>query len=935
MKVLFSPEYKGHVFLGLNEENIQLMDVMVCDTTGLIRMLELRLGIHVEEYSAHYRTVKYYEAMQEYMKKNPKNILADSFKLSSLGTAEQALHWRDNLVLDHWSTLKTDGMERLNVLAGSEKQFDCPGMADRLKNVVKAIVMLKSDKIDDGLKDIEVVLPCDMELLHPSVMDLLLTMQMQGAKLTVRAKEEKGNKNNLQRVAEMLLSTSEKKIELDENDDSLQIYQFYDENAANEYMAMKGDEIGADVWINTQNKALDNWLRMMGKSTMGSTMPASIPELLQLFVSGIDMMKEPLNIQSMISWLQSPMQPFVTYFGSMLADTIIRTGGYRNEKCQELVNDYLTGKNKFDFDKFLTEQLDEKALAKHHKKEAEERRVLVNTYLPPFEAREQEGLETTRLKSYLNSLATWAKSRSFLLRDKPANEGWCAQLESLAQMCSTFVMLLDAAGTGETVDMKQVDSWISTLYKGEQFMQYTAQKGSRMLIDSPAKMAAHSKRTVWMNFASGDARQLDCSFLYPTERKGMKDQLSIWDEQKEATYNELMQLMPFVMTGEQLILVTTTLTGGELTPIHPALVRIKQQVKNWEAFVKTPNLLDENMEPVAPVENSLDGNILTFNHAERIKWPDHLSPTVLSTLVEYPIDFLMQYLLGIVSTVPSSIAELKTTKGNVAHAVIESLFAPREGQRCCTADEIAKRIEEEFDQQVHRQIESCGAILYLPENKLDAALLKEQLKKCLNILLQILRDNHLVVTGCEHLVTKDMKLLPSNDDYDMKGYIDMTLEDENHHPVVFDFKWTTSKGTSKDGYYRKLLEDNRSIQLELYRYMLSAETRDDVERTAYFLMPEAHLYSKEKFEGIHCTKLDPANKDNIVEQLRQSFFYRKEKMDEGRVEIGEGKPIENLEYTNAQQQNDLFGLKSDKDGLQEENIFSNYKLFKIRKETVA
>ena len=30
MKVLFSPEFKGHVFLGLNEENTQLMDVMVC-----------------------------------------------------------------------------------------------------------------------------------------------------------------------------------------------------------------------------------------------------------------------------------------------------------------------------------------------------------------------------------------------------------------------------------------------------------------------------------------------------------------------------------------------------------------------------------------------------------------------------------------------------------------------------------------------------------------------------------------------------------------------------------------------------------------------------------------------------------------------------------------------------------------------------------------
>ena len=169
----------------------------------------------------------------------------------------------------------------------------------------------------------------------------------------------------------------------------------------------------------------------------------------------------------------------------------------------------------------------------------------------------------------------------------------------------------------------------------------------------------------------------------------------------------------------------------------------------------------------------------------------------------------------------------------------------------------------------------------------------------------------------------------------MKGYIDMTLEDVNHHPVVFDFKWTTSKGTSKDGYYRKLLEDNRSIQLELYRYMLGAEARDNVERTAYFLMPEAHLYSKEKFEGNHCTRLNPVNNDNIVEQLRQSFFYRKEMLDAGRVEIGEGKAVERLEYTEAQQQNNLFALKSDKDGLQEVNRFSNYKLFKTRKENEA
>lgn len=99
MKILFSPEYSGHVFIGLNEQHPELMDTMVCDTMGLVAMLELRIGIHVDDISGNNRTVLYYKAMSDYMKKNPDNALAGSFKLSFLGTAEQALKWRDNLIL--------------------------------------------------------------------------------------------------------------------------------------------------------------------------------------------------------------------------------------------------------------------------------------------------------------------------------------------------------------------------------------------------------------------------------------------------------------------------------------------------------------------------------------------------------------------------------------------------------------------------------------------------------------------------------------------------------------------------------------------------------------------------------------------------------------------------------------------------------------------
>ena len=916
MRVLFSPEFQGHVFLGLNKKNTYLMDTMVCDTMKLIGMLELHMGIHVPDQPGHYRMVKYFKALSEYMKQHPDNALAASFNLSNLGTAEQALRWRDHLLLDKWQPAEgAANSGRLDVLAGTEAYFDSPGLPDRLMAILQRI-----NEVQPHFDDLEIELPCELDMFHPSVAELLTALEKHGAQLSIR--KRCGNiDNNLSRVAQLLQSTSNEKIKLDKDDRSLLIYKFTDENAANEYLALKGDELKADLWINETNKSLDNWLRMMGKPTMGSSMDVSSPQVLQLFVLGIDMMKEPLNIQSLISWLYCPMQPFGTFFGGILAETIIGEGGYRNDKCQQVVNDYIAGKYTY-HDKEEDAKLTEQEIAKRNAQEEKERKALVETYLPSFEVTDNTVIKAVKIKSYLNSLSAWARSRAHFLAEKPNNEGWCCQLNSLSQMCDTFVLLMDSADKSEDVDIKQVESWISTLYKGETFMQYASQRDSRELVDSPAKMAAQSERTVWMNFNGGEVRHLDCSFLYPTEKEKIKDHITLWDERREVSYHQMMHLLPFLMTKSQLILVVTDYKDGEPSPKHPALVRLESQVENLDKITIRPNLLNEVCENVSIVTNNNTSPLISFDHADLLKWPNHLSPTTISTLVEYPLDYMMERMLNIVNTGPSSIKDVKPTKGDVAHAVIEALFAPRDGKPC-QADEIEQRISKEFDNQVRQAIEACGAMLYLPENRLDAELLKEQLRKCLDILLEIIRDNHLTVTGCEHQVKTDMGLLKNDKDWDMIGYIDMTLEDENHHPVVFDFKWTSSKT-----YYRDLLSANRSTQLELYRIMLGAEKRDTVERTAYFLMPEGHLYSKENFIGPHYTPINSENTDNIVEQLKQSFFYRKKQLDDGKVEVGEGFPLSMLDYFNDTEEQHLFPLSNDGTGQEKANIFSNYRLFK-------
>ena len=921
MKILFSPEFSGHVFLGLNENKTHLMDVMSCDTMALVSMLELRLGIHVDEQAPHYRTVMYYKAMAEYMRQNPDNALAASFQLSSLGTAEQALRWRDNLMLDKWKPEMGAGSGRLDVLAGTEQYFNCAGLADRITTILHCIY---NQVKTDVFADLEVEQPCEKDLLHPAIGELLTALEGLGAVVSY-VSPKATCESNLAKVTRLLQSDSKEKIELTKGDTSFLIYSFTDENAANEYLALKGEEIDADVWVNNSNKAMDNWLRMMGKPTMGSSMAGSSPQLVQLFVLGLEMMKEPLNIQSIINWLYSPMQPLGTFFGNVLADMIISKGGYRNEKCEEVVNNYVMGKYTF-HDKEEDSKLTDKEKAKRDEREKKEREELVKIYLPSFEVREK--VEISRIKLYLNSLSGWANSRSRSLQEKPNNEGWVSQLQSLAQICDTFILLLDSSGMGDYADWKQVDSWVSTLYKGESFMQYAPQKGCRELIDSPAKMAARSKRTVWMNFTGDYARQLDCGFLYPSERKSVEKNLTMWDERKETDYHQKMEMMPLLLTCQQLILVVTDYVDGEPAQKHPFMVRLESLIDkdNLKDFIKTPNLLGEKTEDVELVENKNTRPQIEFEHAGQLKWPDYLSPTSLSSLVEYPFDFVMERMLKIVGTGPGSIADLKTAKGNVAHAVIEGLFAPRDGKDYSTPDEIEQRVKMEFDEQMRKNIEAKGAILYLPENRLEAELLKEQLQKCLDVLLTILRENRLKVTGCEHIVQKDMGLIKRTAGWDMIGFIDLTLEDENHHPVIFDFKWT-----SRSTHYKDLLSSNRSVQLELYRTMLSAEKRDVVERVAYFLMPEGHLYSLENFNGVNCTQLHPANNDNIVEQLKNAFFYRKKQIDNGMIEIGDGISCDRLEYYNDTQAESLFPLNI-KDGQQKTNILSNYTLFKRMKE---
>lgn len=920
MRILFSPEYSGTVFARANDGSGVMMDTVVLNTMGLIDMLELRLGLHYEDLPQNERLAYYYDAVCKYMAANPENIMSASFKTSGLGTAKAMLAWRDELRGVNWNFDGEEISERLAVLIGVEEYFRKMVGADMAGRLHIVTDQVEFQKPDCSHMHIELTVP--RGLLLPTVKSLFHSLEANGATFSEIAAAPQ-HEGNLSKVRDLITNNQTGKIRLNPDDDSLIIYRFPDEKSACEYLSFcEMDSV--DLWINSENKQMDDWMRLMGRPLTGSSIADSSPQVTQLFVMGLGMFSNPLNVNTLIEWLNMPIHPLNRHFRSALAAAIVKKGGYRNDTCRKIISDYIDGTYVYLNEEQRALPQDQRELIR--KKDFRNRKKKTEVFLPSLEV--AESISVADVRRFVSELSSWARQRAHTMAQESDNPQWVEQLSAVAGMCDAFHILLGTVAT-DTIDYKTIDSWMSTIYQKNVYTNAIPEVGCRIVVDSPSKIASVSGKTVWVGVDGDASNSLACAFLYPSERNKLLESgfMGPRTEEAENAYHERMMQMPLVMTEHQLILVVRERVGGEPALKHPLIVRLEQQIENIEDIIITPKIGAEDKHECEMVENGGISAEMKIEHADKIKWPDHLSPTKIGPMVEYPFDYLMEELLGIVPDGKAQMADVKTTKGNVAHAVIEKLFSPRDEQRYSVAEDVKKRIEAEFDKVYADVLEANGAILLLAENKLAEKLLYEQLRNCLDSLLEILSENELKVTGCERHVESDMKLgLPKVVDEegnvqerDILGFIDMTLEDKDGHPIVFDFKWTTwAKG------YQEFLEENRSIQLELYRWMLSRQENKTVERVAYFLMPEGRLYSKEQFKGRFCNQITAVNTDDIVKQLRNSILYRQQQLKEGIVETNGS--FTDLQYVKDTQDRGLFPLKEE-GGTKKEYFFTKYGIF--------
>jgi len=889
MKIIYSPFYSGSYYMDMKARQV-VLDVQVLETQGFLSQLALHAGIHQQMPSFPERLTSYHKALLEYDSVKEENIFHRSIKIDSMSVAKTLLRWRDCLALCGWNkNITLEECDRLNTLADIDNYFNDEGIASLLLKLSNQILLMESGevRIPQAYKNLVIEIPCPFNLLPDYIKPLLASLQGIGVTIQENTSD----------------STAQPK--------AINEIHFSQQWKAEVWLSQRLPT-AYDVWINTDNKRLDNWLHMSGYPVCGSEMTATNPQITQMFLLAIQLFQRPLNVNTLLQYLFLSECPLDIQLRGRLARVIVDEGGFCNEKVQKCINTYIEREFK---------TADDKTPQKSTKEQREENYM---TYLP-FDLRkddsslplaeESDSVDINVLTNFLKRISNYASSKAVKISAVQPYDARIAQLRKVSEMTDALLNQIDALVEGK-FSFTTLNQWAQSLYEDGNFILYPAQVGSKCLINQPSNMIGKVKKTIWCDFYGDITTTQSTDFLSNHEFDELKKQgISLWNKQHENDLMHLMMKQPIYNTTEELTIVTCDQQGATKLPQHPLYLQLpsKPQVIDGDILYQ-----EMAIKKVTPVDNHREeDNIEIRFDAEKhpVTWRKVESYSALEKLLQNPFDYFMNYTLQFIDTNETSI-NIFLTYGNVAHKVVETLFtADRNGVS------LTDYVNVHYEEELNRALIQKGAILLLPEHHLDRERLRYRFRSCVSKLAIIIQENNLTVIQCEQKEEHDLNF---EGGIILQGYIDMLLRDSEGNDVVFDLKYVSKKNK-----FIPVLENNRALQLAIYKAMLlNHDQPPKAVRTAYFVMPYGILFSTDHFLGENCELITPKIQAELMPQLRNGYAERVKEISEGRIETAGNMPIKEIPYAQAENVYplDVEGVREPKKA---ENMYSVYKSFTI------
>ena len=829
MNIIYSPEFNSTSFIDLERRRDQLLGLKVCGSQELLSELELRAGIVALEQSEPERLVAFHESLSRNVKGT---IFEQSFKTDEIGVARQLLSWCDNLLMAGWNPKEhrfTKKLENLALLV--DTKIKC--QASRWNEIYEYI---KTHKLFDEGDFLEVhAAPESLPLIIRRTLDEL---HHQGI------------------VDYIQPATTDPAY-------NLKVYKFKTRTAAYLWYLSTPEALNdINVTVSSDNCMLNDMAISLNKPVVNSRSIDSNPQVLQLFKLGVSLFARPLNVYNLLSYLQVSGHP-AKGVAFQLAKVLADEGGV-NEKWKETIDNY-------DFmDKDGNDKRDDCV-------------SFINMVTEDYQ---KDSIPVEPIKNYANKLAHWCDMQT---RSKHVSDERKEQLVVLASFCRSLVQTLKGKNT---ITSEELLIAVDGIYQPQSFTHFKAEKNSPDFVSSITQLADNVNNVCWLGCVGGSLPTYPYDFLNADEIGELNNhELTIPSKTQYYTQYRQMQLNALQNIRQNLILVCWEYDGNARQEEHPLLTEFKSNnAEQWADILiedEEPHL-EEKSGKVVKLDIYPDYQ-LKAEQLKKLKRETE-SYSSVSTLIQHPFDYTLDYLLKLREPTVGQLDDLDTTKGNVAHLFIENLVKEFQAEMPAKYKQLN---DEERIARIDAAICQKGAILLLPEYKMEKDQFMAKLKESAQVLADIITHLGLQPVECEMKMNVKLERIGS-----FEAKADMVLQEVNNPSryAIFDFKW------SENNSFEKKLKENRAMQLEFYRQAAGKYFKQEPEdiKVAYYLFPKCALFTTDFPESDHINKvaIDFDAKDRILfEEIKNSYEYRRNELDNGKVEDSELCKIAELEYT--------------------------------------
>lgn len=869
-----------------------------CGNTQLLQRLLFYAGIPYLPASIEERIAHYHACMQTQI--DDSSPFYKSFKIDSAGMSRTVLAWRDALVEVGWNMKSYAGSSvKLSVIRDIEPEDMPRGEADYWNMLIKIVAERNILPLA-----INIVVTCREVEVKPHIVYILSKLQQAGTSVEYQPVNNPTADGNLGKIQDALLNASKEKISLNANDDTFNYVQFANEDDALRYVATKEIDPSA-VYYCAKPKRFDNTLRLLGKPTIGSSLMAGSPQVVQLFMLGNGLFEFPLNVNRIIEWLNMPISPIDGELRRVLCNALVDSGGINNSDWNKAKDDYLNNKTE------------------------EEQRKIAKQYDQFLPIPQSNIIDVAKVKVFNENLRAWASKRLAMI-NFPYEEIVKEQIATIESYCTTLLKMLESASND--FNFIKLQLWCKNIAQPGVYSQFNAETNSHTTISSMGDIHDTANSVVWFPAEDSGVVVYPFDMLNNTEYNEAEScGAMLYNREHHSLINQSAMLR-ILLNTKRLTIIEATKCNGEKVTRHPLVLQLNERIDGGlKSITQSRSISEEHLYTDHKVINlsdnptriQLDKQVKLIERYERetndAKKAESYSS--VSQLIQHPFTYVCERCAKIKDLEMPSTQDLNRTLGNVAHLIIEKVFGEK------SFDDACKYYKAEYKTIFEEAVNEKGLLLRLPEHAISLSSLERKMWDALGRLAKIISDNDLSVYACEYDFSPAI-WTEAGENVILGSRADMVLNDRYGGKVIFDFKYSNSKSRKTD------IEENLALQLEVYRYMAKKEFgKQTPVRVAYVHLPNVIIFTADDFilpdEQSILVKNEERKDNDIMREAGNSYKLRWEQLKTGVIERVEGHPTSvSCEYAEQQISRGLFPLAGNSTNYGEDRFDKGYKNLK-------